>query len=144
MTAQLSAMTVGSVMTPNPVSVRPHTPVKDVLELLAERNLDAVPVVSATGLFTGVVSEADLLHAKVKRLGGKRWTAGELMTAPAPIVGPGASLTRASRALARSGRRELYVVKDGRLVGVLARRDVVSLLLAGVPGVIDIRDRRHC
>jgi CBS domain-containing protein len=184
MTAQLSTMTVASVMNPNPVSVRPHTPVKAVLELLAEHNLGAVPVVSATGLLAGVVAEADVLRAKTKRRGTRRWTAAELMTAPAVTGCPDASLTRAARALARSGRHQLYVVEGGRLVGVLTRRDVLSgflrpdkeiradvehvlgdavrvsvdagvvqltgrqpdgraAVIARIPGVLDVRDRRH-
>ncbi|HEV8559416.1 MAG TPA: CBS domain-containing protein [Actinophytocola sp.] len=188
MTTQLSATTVASMMAPNPVGVRPHTPVKEVLELLAERNLGAVPVVSATGLLAGEVSEADLLRAKAKRRGTRRWTAGELMTSPAVSVRPGASLSQATRALVRSGRHQLYVADGGRLVGVLTRSDLLSVFLrpdkeiqadvehelgdavrvsvdagvvqltgrqpggqapalsriAAIPGVIDIRDRRHC
>ncbi|MFL6141464.1 MAG: CBS domain-containing protein [Labedaea sp.] len=128
MTAQLTTITVASVMIPNPVTVSPCTPVKDVLELLAEHAIGALPVVSATGLVVGVVSEADLLPRGRKRRdrGTRRYTAGELMTSPAVTVRSETKLAAAVRTLARSGLRQLLVVDDGRLVGVLARRDVLS------------------
>jgi CBS domain-containing protein len=38
------------------------TPFKDLVGLLAEQRISAVPVVNEAGLPVGLVSEADLLH----------------------------------------------------------------------------------
>jgi CBS domain-containing protein len=137
MTEQLTAMTVASVMTRDPVAVSPHSSFKDIVELIADRGLSAVPVVSATGIVVGVVSEADLLRNRqhgARRPGSARprdagrLTAVELMTSPAVTVSSDTTLGRAGRVLADCGRRQLFVVDEGRLVGVLARRDVLSVL----------------
>lgn len=134
MTAALAVTTVASVMTPHPVTVTPHTPFKRILELLADRAIGAVPVVSATGAVVGVVAETDLL--RTGRPAGhrhgpdsSRLTAGELMTSPAITVVSDLSLARAVRTMLESGRRQLFVVDGGRLVGVLARRDVLRVFL---------------
>lgn len=128
MAEQLTATTVASAMTRDPIAVSPHTPFKHILEVLADRAVSAVPVVSATGIVVGVVSEADLLRSRHHRhRDAGRLTATELMTSPAVTVSSDTTLGRARRVLADSGRRQLFVVDDGRLVGVLARRDVLAV-----------------
>jgi CBS domain-containing protein len=136
MTEQLTATTVASVMTRDPITVSPYTSFKDILEVLADRAVSAVPVVSATGIVVGVVSEADLVRSRQRQTRRRsrtrprdagRLTASELMTSPAVTVPSDATLECACRVLADSGRGQLFVVDDGRLVGVLARRDVLSV-----------------
>jgi CBS domain-containing protein len=129
MTSQLTtgAATVALAMTRHPSTVSPHTPFKHVLELLAQHDTDAVAVVSATGIVVGEVSEADLLqlHRRAhRRRDPGRVTANELMTSPVTVVPPDLPLDRAERMLAK--RTRLYVVEDGRLVGVLSRRAALS------------------
>jgi CBS domain-containing protein len=128
MTGQLAAetATVGTAMS-HPCTVSPHTPFKHVLELLADRAVEAVAVVSATGVLVGEVSEVDLLRHRRRvnrRRDPGRATAGELMRSRVTIVPPSAPLARVERMLA--DRTQLYVVEDGRLVGVLTRRDVLD------------------
>lgn len=125
MTMQLAegTATVASVMT-HPFVVSPHAPFKHVLELLADRAVEAVAVVSATGVLIGEVSEVDLLR---NRRGGRnrdRMTAGEVMSSRVPVVPPGLSLARAERMLV--DRVQVYVVEDGQLVGVLSRRALLN------------------
>lgn len=134
MTTQVTATTVATVMTRDPGAVAVRTPYKAVLELLTRRGIGAVAVVSATGRVLGLVSEADLLRSgrKSRRRHGRdvgRLTAGELMSSPAIAVRSDATLGQAAQVLADSGKRQLLVVDDGRLVGMLARRDVLGLFL---------------
>jgi CBS domain-containing protein len=136
MTTQLTTKTVASVMSREPVTVAMHTHYKDVLELLVARDVGAAAVVSATGRVLGVVSEADLLRTGRKsrnwRRRGRdvaRLTAGALMATPAVTVRSDAPLAVAAKVLAESGKRQLFVVDDGRLVGMLARRAVLELFL---------------
>jgi CBS domain-containing protein len=53
---------IKDVMTRNVVTVVETTPYKDIVQMLAERAVSAVPVVDDAGKVIGVVSEADLLH----------------------------------------------------------------------------------
>lgn len=136
--------TVRAVMTSDPVVVGLSTPFKDIAELLAECAISAVPVVDDTGVPIGMVSEADLL-AKAEyqdqpeppsRFASPRhrheWekaqalTAAELMSPSPLVIGPATPLPRAARELSRSGVRRLLVVDgSGRLIGILARRDML-------------------
>jgi len=54
-------LTLGDIMTPDPVSVGPETTLRDVVELLSARSITGVPVVTGSGRVIGVVSASDIL-----------------------------------------------------------------------------------
>jgi len=71
-------LTVRDVMTADVVWVQEDTPYQKIVELLAERQVSAVPVVDGFRRVVGVVSEADLLH-KIEFAGdelGRRLSCG--------------------------------------------------------------------
>ncbi|GAA4544895.1 CBS domain-containing protein [Amycolatopsis samaneae] len=135
---------VSDVMTANPVTVTPKTSYKHIARLLAERRISAVPVVDDDGAPLGVVSEADLLarlraNPAEPRPGllacgrtRREWTkahalvAEDLMTAPAHTIAADDAVQVAAIRLAHAGLRRLFVVADGRLVGVVSRRDLLG------------------
>jgi len=140
--------TVASVMTSPAITVGPDTAFKDVVTLLADKKISAVPVVDETGHPLGVVSEADVM-AKQEFHGGNDttpwWsgprrrarrrkavgvTAAELMTAPAITISAEEPVTRAARQLAEKRVRRLFVVDpDGVVIGVVSRHDVLAMFL---------------
>jgi CBS domain-containing protein len=140
--------TVGEIMTKDVVSVRASTGYKEIVATLSEHRLSAVPVVGEDGRVLGVVSEADLMH-KVefadhttpprvplrKRVRTARSKAGadiaeDLMSAPAVVIGPRETVAAAARLMDAERIKRLPVVdEDGRLVGVVARADVLRQFL---------------
>ena len=61
---RMTATTVAQAMTPNPVSVRPDTPIDELATLMAEKKLYTLPVVTQ-GRLVGVVGKEDILRAVV-------------------------------------------------------------------------------
>jgi len=53
--------TVGEVMSPNPITVKPETPLQDAIKLLAENRISGLPVVDDSRKLIGVLSESDLM-----------------------------------------------------------------------------------
>ncbi|MEC4803002.1 MAG: CBS domain-containing protein [Jaaginema sp. PMC 1079.18] len=53
--------TVADVMTADPVTVSPDTPLKEAIKLLVEKRISGLPVVDETGAVIGVISESDLM-----------------------------------------------------------------------------------
>jgi len=136
--------TVRSVMTTPVIAVTPDAPFKEIARALADHRISAVPVIDEGGRVTGVVSEADLLLKEEMRGGfdelltshrvrsrkAHAGTAQRLMTSPVVTIGPDASVEDAASKLGHADVRRLFVVEgDGRLVGVLARADVLRLFL---------------
>lgn len=118
---------VATRMTRRVLSVGIDTPCHDIAALLSGSRISAVPVLDDHGRLVGVVSELDLVQAGLRtpdELG--ELAARDVMTGPPVTVRPDAPLSLAARRLSRAGIRRLFVVEDGRPVGVLSRRDVLS------------------
>ena len=137
---------VRDVMTTSVVTVDRITPYKEIARLLAEHRVSGLPVLRMGRHVVGVVTEADLLDAQVKtarrlRSTSRRawWprgqqhpplTAGELMTTPAITIGPDVTIPAAARIMSTHHLRRLPVVdEDGKLIGVVSRRDLLSVFL---------------
>jgi CBS domain-containing protein len=142
------ARRVSDVMTTAVVTVDRITPYQEIDRLLTERRISGVPVLKMGRHVVGVVTEADLLaaedetarQARMAGTMGQRWhlrkqphvslTADVLMTSPAVTIGPDATIPAAARLMNTHHIRRLPVVdEDGKLVGVVSRRDLLSVFL---------------
>ena len=140
------ARRVSDVMTTSVVTVDRITPYKEIARLLAEHRISGLPVLKMGREVAGVVTEADLLAAqdairrRLRATGSRIWlsrrqehpalTAGELMTAPAITVGPHATIPAAARLLNSRHIRRLPVTDEhGKLIGIVSRRDLLSVFL---------------
>jgi CBS domain-containing protein len=153
------ARRVSDVMTTSVVTVDRITPYQEIDRLLAENRISGVPVLKMGREVVGVVSEADLLaaedetsrRARMATSAGRRrlfrkqrhvsLTAGTLMTAPAITVRPDATIPAAARLMNTHHIRRLPVVdEEGKLVGIVSRRDLLSVFLRPDADIIhDVR-----
>lgn len=140
---------VRDVMTKKVVTVDRLTPFSDIVRLLSDHRISGVPVLMMGRRVAGVVSEANLLameDAEVRRArmhaqATGRWrrplrrahwglTAGALMSAPAVTIYPDATIPHAAQTMASRHIRRLPVIdQDGRLIGIVTRRDLLSIFL---------------
>jgi CBS-domain-containing membrane protein len=138
---------VRDVMTVDPVTVTPATPLKHVAQILVRRQIGAVPVVTPQGRVAGVVAEADLLGKEQLRRDpdGQHWThlpyrarrdivtaetAGEIMSAHPATVQADATTAEAARMMDRHQARCLLVADEGgTLLGVVTARDLLRVFL---------------
>ena len=138
-------MTIRELMTGGVVTVSPETPLKEVASILAEHSISGVPVCDTEGRVLGVVSEGDILYKEqghVDRRGGPlSWlvdgtryadvvkasarTAGDAMTSPAITITPERPAAAAARIMISKGVNRLPVVRNGILVGIVTRADLV-------------------
>lgn len=140
--------TVASLMTREVITADVGSSFKEIVQLLEENKISAVPVLDG-GYPVGVVSEADLMPKEEFRGGtedipgvfagratkhrfeqASGVTARDVMTSPVKSVSPDLAVSAAARELAAVGVRRLFVMDDdGALVGVLSRRDLLKLYL---------------
>lgn len=140
--------TVGDVMTRDVIAVGADTPFREIVRTLAVYRFSGVPVVDRQRRVIGMVTEADLLGRQARAggaVGSATWhllrhrafsrrgttlTAADLMSTPVETTAPDARLSAAAVMLARYGVKRVPVVDpDGVLVGVISRRDVLSVYL---------------
>jgi CBS domain-containing protein len=138
---------VRDVMTANPMTVTPATPLKDVASILVRGRIGAVPVLTPQGRVAGLVAEADLLRKeqlqldpdgrhfvhlpyRVRRDVATAETAGELMDSYPVTVPAETTVAEAARLMDRHQARYLLVTgEDGKLLGVVTAQDLLRVFL---------------
>lgn len=139
---------VADVMARDVVTVPVDAPLQQVVRTLAERRVSGAPVVDANGSVVGIVTEADLLGKQAKagvaakastwRLlrrkffdrSGTTRTAADFMSTPVITVEPSTRVSAAAAILARNHIKRAPVVDaDGRLRGIVSRKDLLSVYL---------------
>jgi CBS domain-containing protein len=145
--------TVGDVMSRDPITASPDTPLTDVIRILAEQRISGLPVVE-NGKLVGVVSETDLMWRESgvtppayimlldsviylenparyerdlhKALGQ---TVGEVMTRNPTTITPDKTLQEAARLMHERSIHRLPVLDTAeQVVGILTRGDIVRAM----------------
>lgn len=149
-------MLARDVMTTNVATVRPDTPVDVVARILLTHRISGVPVVDDAGVPVGVVSELDLVgqHASDRVERREQWlsrlaqglplaadflesvsptsrTAGELAHQAPITVADDTDLAKVVQLIVEKRIGRVFVMRDGRLVGVVSRRDLVGAHVLG-------------
>jgi CBS domain-containing protein len=149
-------------MTTTVVSVGPDTPTREVARALSENGISAAPVLDRTGSLIGMISEGDLLGRSDKDREARRdwWltrlaegeplnrdflaslrppllVARDAMASPVVSVGEDAEIADIARLLTTHRIKRVPVVRDGRVVGIVSRADLVRALAATSDAVPD-------
>ncbi|MGW5497645.1 CBS domain-containing protein [Streptomyces olivaceoviridis] len=139
--------TVEELMSRDVVRARRDTPFKELVRLLEENGVTAVPVVDELDRPLGVVSEADLLRKSAdqadpsgrtpiphleawERAKAEGSRAEELMSAPAVCARPEWTVVEAARLMETQNVKRLPVVDEtDRLLGIVSRGDLLRVFL---------------
>ncbi|MCX7670854.1 MAG: CBS domain-containing protein, partial [Anaerolineae bacterium] len=145
---------VADVMSREVTTVRPDTPLAEVVELLVRRRLKAVPVLEG-GRVVGIITGGDLLQragmglrlsvqrslppaelaAQLRELAAQRKTAADIMSRPVITVRADARVSDAVALMTRERIKRLPVVDEqGALVGIVSRLDVLAAAASGAAG----------
>ena len=110
----------------NVVQARPDMQVRDVVQLLAERRIGAVPVVTDNAV-VGIMSERDVVTA-LARDGAQvlDWSVERVMTQPAITIASSITPLAGLSLMTQRRIRHLPVVDEGRLVGFVSIGDLVK------------------
>jgi CBS domain-containing protein len=148
-------MRAGDVMTADVVSVGPDASVTDVAKLMLDRRISGVPVVDGAGNLLGILSEGDLIRrvelitrrrpwwvgpgasaeetaaAYVKAHGLK---AGDVMTTGVVTIDEHQPLDEVAMLFEARGIKRAPVVRNGKMVGIVSRANLLQGLAASAAG----------
>ncbi|MEJ7892274.1 MAG: CBS domain-containing protein [Solirubrobacteraceae bacterium] len=149
------SQTVREIMDAEPVTVRPETPVEEVVRALRSNELTGLPVINEGRRCVGIITEEDLIMAGeeedlhlphyIELFGGIIFlesmqkfeerltrataaTAKDMMTEDPYTIGPEATVREAGREMSHRKHNRLPVVEHGRLVGMVTRVDVLDAM----------------
>jgi CBS-domain-containing membrane protein len=143
-------LTAADVMTRAVVTVRPETSIHEIARLLCDHHISGVPVVDDEEQLLGIVSEGDLIgHAQLAGEQRRSWwqtflngptvlaqhyakshgrTASDVMTKDVVPVLETTSVADTARALEQHRIKRVPVLRNGRLVGIVTRSNLLQVL----------------
>ncbi|MFD2184103.1 CBS domain-containing protein [Rhodoplanes azumiensis] len=145
-------MKASDIMTTTLVTVTPDTSVPDVAAILLENRISGVPVVDPAGRPVGIVSEGDLVRRAEAGTGHERswWLkllmgrevlasqfvkeharrVADVMTRELVTATPDTPVAEIASLLERHRIKRVPIVKDGKLVGIVSRANLLHALAA--------------
>jgi len=149
-------MNAADIMTPDVITVAPETPLVDVVALMLEHRISGVPVMDQDTL-AGIISEGDLvrrielgtqprrshlleafasstaLAGEYARTHGRK--ASEVMTADVITVEDTTPISVIAQMLETHRIKRVPVLREGRLVGIVSRANLLRALAARLQAV---------
>lgn len=114
--------TVNDIMVQDLITLSSEDSIQNAIEKMISSNVSQLPVLSKSGSLVGLVSEASLLSFDAQITDSVQ----NVMQANAVVVNHDISISEARDLL--SSKEALLVTKNGRLVGLVSRMDMVRAL----------------
>ena len=118
---------VKTAMNEKTETVTPETPIDVACQKMIDHKISGLPVVDADGELVGIVTERDILTL-LSDVDSKDRTVFQFMTTDVHTVTEESLLTDVAEMFIRFGRRRFPVVRHGKLVGIIARRDLMRFI----------------
>lgn len=118
-------LTVGQLMQDAPFSCTSRTDALTISRVMTKQNFGGVPVIGEDGTLVGLVTEYDLLQAMIEGRDLRKVLASEIMTSSPLTARESMTLEEVANLFQDRYVTRLPVVRDKRLVGVVARRDLL-------------------
>jgi len=124
---------VRDVMTPEPITVKQDITFKEVEAIFEEHDFNGLPVVDENNRLIGVVTKLDILEAFafMKRVKTPqcdtimRYPVSQIMVKKPKAFTPETPLTRVLQEMIEIGHKSFPVIDGDRVVGIVAREDVM-------------------
>ena len=114
-------------MSRNLVVVHSDDPLTDAALLLVEHKISGLPVVDDDMILVGIVTEKDVLKLLIEVDSDKR--VGDYMTTDVKSFDESSSVLDICAHLFLHNIKRVPIVMDGKLVGIVSRRDVIREIL---------------
>jgi len=144
-------MNAKDLMTRAPATVCPEHSVWHAAQIMLAEHVSGIPVLADDGALAGIVTEGDLLRrtelgteafpdpsqdadavarAYVK---SRSWKVGDVMTKNVITINENASVPEIAKLIDRHGIKRLPVMREGQLVGIISRADLLKVIATGKP-----------
>lgn len=116
------------VMKTNLITVDRRTGIHEAIRILVKNNITGLPVVNDDMSLAGIISEKDVLGL-LYNIEDKPGNVEDFMTEEVVCFDQEDSLIDITESLLGSNFRRVPILKDGKLVGIISRKDIVAYIL---------------
>ena len=155
-------MKARDVMTPNVITVTPETSVKDAAQLMLDRQISGLPVITDAGELVGMITEGDLMRRAELVTARRPWwlasasspeqqaeayikahslKAEDVMTRDVVTIDEHDPLDRIAMIFEKSRIKRAPVVNGDRVIGIVSRANLLRGLVAAKTGDADPGDK---
>ena len=120
---------VKTIMTTDLVTVSPDTPIFEALDLIKRHRVSGMPVVTNFGQVVGILTEKDLLRVLIEKNVDVKDKVEDYMSREVICFTEEDNAMEICKFFMRTNIRRVPIVRDGILVGIVSRRDIVGLIL---------------
>jgi CBS domain-containing protein len=141
------------IMTREVITVQPETTVQQLAQLFALHRISGAPVIDQEGLVVGIVTESDLIdqnkkvhiptvisildsffylenpdkmEQEMRKMAGS--TVADIFTSPAVTVEENTPIDEIATIMSEKNIHTLPVVEDGRLKGIIGKKDIIKTI----------------
>lgn len=135
---KLKTIQVSDIMSHSPITVDEEISLQSAAHLLTKFRISGLPVVDVNGQLRGVITVADLFEVLKKILTdidakkdpGEKWNirVKDVMSQQLFLIGGHQSLYEAAKIMGEKNIYTLPVVRDGKIIGVIGRRDIIHAI----------------
>ena len=123
-------------------SIAPNAVVFDAIQLMADKNVGALPVVD-NGQLVGMISERDYTRkVSLKGRSSKDTPVREIMTPEPVTVNVTDTVSECMRVMTDSRIRHLPVMEGKKMIGLVSLGDLVRAIISAQTATIDVLEKR--
>ncbi|MDM9623386.1 hypothetical protein A6U87_25875 [Rhizobium sp. AC44/96] len=142
-------MQAKDVMTKDVVHISPAIGIRHAVAVMLENNVSGLPVVDDQGRVCGMLTEGDLLLRREIRLSSRParapevisetdleryissngWSVADVMSQDVIVAGPDSEISDIAESLQAHRIKRLPIVEDGKLIGIVSRRDILQIII---------------
>ena len=122
-------ISIKSIMTKNVIAVSPNLPIYEALDLLMKHKISGMPVVDSNNHVVGILTEKDVLKILIDKNLHAKNKVSDYMSHEVISFSEDEDAINICKFFIKSHIRRVPILKDNKLVGIVSRRDLVSLIL---------------
>lgn len=117
-----------TIMTTDVISVKRQTEIYEAIRTLSEHNITGLPVVNDDMSIAGIITEKDVLNL-LYDVKDKPSKVEDFMTKGVVSFNEDDSLIDITECLIKNSFRRVPIITDGKLVGIISRKDIIGYIL---------------
>ena len=122
------------LMTRDVITAQPESSLLMAMKILVDKGISGLPVTDLDMNILGVITEKDFLRLMISDVITKNEIVKNYMSTDVKFFGPNDNVVTICEFFMNNNFRRVPIVDNGKLVGVISRRDIIRLIITSADG----------